>query len=383
MKALNESREDQQKLRQIINIIPDSIFLKDTEGKFVVNNKIHIESLGLQKQSEITGKTNFNFMEQSKAESYFEEETEIINSGRSIINKIEKDYTGDKIEWKSVTKIPFRGFEGDIKGIVGIIRDITNQVESEEKLKQSYQQFQTLADVAPVVIFRIDKDGRLLFVNPKWEKISGTPAKSVIGKSFWDLIHADDLDRAKKIIFKTLNSKIQSKLDFRLNSVQEDEVWVMCNFVAELNSDNEIAGYAGTLTDFTERKNNELEILILANALKSINDCVTITDLENKIIFVNEAFIQTFGYTRDELIGENISKVVAFKEDSFINNELIKITLKKGWSGELLNRKKNGKIFPIQLSTTAILDKGGNPIGLIGVSSDITNRKKYESELIN
>jgi PAS domain S-box-containing protein len=136
------------------------------------------------------------------------------------------------------------------------------------------------------------------------------------------------------------------------------------------------------LTDITERKRAEEKIAFLAHSLKSINECVCITDMEDKFQFVNESFLKTYGYDENELIGKYMTIVRSPNNSPELVKEILPATLKGGWQGELLNKRKDGSEFPIFLSTTIINDKEGNPLGLIGVATDITERKSTEKELI-
>ncbi len=136
-----------------------------------------------------------------------------------------------------------------------------------------------------------------------------------------------------------------------------------------------------TVRDITERKRVEKEINFLAHSIKSVSECVSITDLKNKILFVNKAFLKTYGYEEHELIGKNINFIRSKKNPPELLSQIQPATLTKGWHGELLNRRKDGSEFPISLSTSFTLDDNGKPLALIGIATDITERKKIEMEL--
>ena len=130
-----------------------------------------------------------------------------------------------------------------------------------------------------------------------------------------------------------------------------------------------------------ERDEAEKEISFLAQVLRNINEFVSITDLDNKITFVNQSWLKTFGYKEEEVIGEKIDIIVSPSHRPGIIGEILSTTLKGGWIGEVLNRRKDGSEFPVQLVTTIIYDNAKKPVALVGVSTDITNRKKAEQEL--
>jgi PAS domain S-box-containing protein len=126
----------------------------------------------------------------------------------------------------------------------------------------------------------------------------------------------------------------------------------------------------------------EEKIRLLANALKSISECVSITDTNDVLLYVNESFLNTYGYSEDELIGKNIQilRPDYFQPDSL--KEILPQTVKGGWKGELVNKRKDGSLFAVYLSTSAVKDENDNTIALIGVAMDITEIKKSREELI-
>ncbi|MHC1707115.1 MAG: PAS domain S-box protein [Bacteroidales bacterium] len=116
---------------------------------------------------------------------------------------------------------------------------------------------------------------------------------------------------------------------------------------------------------------------ILSMALESIAECVSITDENNIILYVNRAFIKTYGYDSNEILGQHINFV---RKEPF--EQTMDVILEKtkmgGWKGEVINVRKNGEEFPVLLSTSIITDFDGSYLGLIGIASDITEMKKAE-----
>jgi PAS domain S-box-containing protein len=123
----------------------------------------------------------------------------------------------------------------------------------------------------------------------------------------------------------------------------------------------------------------ERELRLLAHALRSTAEAVSITDTGNRILFVNAAFLRMYGYTEEELIGQHISIVA--EEGADVIEEIRASTITEEWRGELINRRKDGSLFPIQLSTSVVRDEEGRPEALVGVATDITERREAECEL--
>lgn len=247
-----------------------------------------------------------------------------------------------------------------------------------EKLKAEANEikFRNYIDSAPDGVFVVDSRGICLDVNPAACKLLGKTKEELISKSILHIVNEKDNSRFLQILSGIRSAGKYSK-EITFNN--KDGLTVIGLLEVVKISDNQ---YLSFIKNITEWKKAEKEIRMLANAMMSINDCVSITDKENNILFVNEAFLRTYGYSEKELIGENISLVTSPNNKPGIKDEVLKGTLMGGWNGELVNLRKDGSEFPIHLSTSIIFNENNSPIALIGVSSDITSRKKAEDEMI-
>jgi PAS domain S-box-containing protein len=135
-------------------------------------------------------------------------------------------------------------------------------------------------------------------------------------------------------------------------------------------------------TEVQERKRAERQAAMLTQALKSIGEAVSITDLEDNVLYLNPAFFDIYGYTEEELIGKPIAVVRSPNTPEAIASQILPATLEQGgWQGEVLNRRRDGSDFPVGLATSVVRDEDGTILGLIGVARDITERKRVEEEL--
>ena len=121
-------------LRALIDLIPDYIYLKDTDSRFILGNNGLLRSFGKKTIDEIYGKTDFDFHPIENAREYFADEQEIIRSGQPLINKEELvvESSGQR-KWSISTKLPFLDSQGKVVGIVGIGRDVTASKQAEEE----------------------------------------------------------------------------------------------------------------------------------------------------------------------------------------------------------------------------------------------------------
>jgi PAS domain S-box-containing protein len=133
--ALGQERD---LLNSLLDNIPDQIWIKDTNSKFVRTNKATALWFGLSDPDQVVGKGGFDFFTEEFARQEYEGEQELIRSGKTVVGKEAKETWPDREDtWVSTTKVPLCNPEGDIIGIIGISRDVTEHKKLEEQFRQS------------------------------------------------------------------------------------------------------------------------------------------------------------------------------------------------------------------------------------------------------
>jgi len=128
------------------------------------------------------------------------------------------------------------------------------------ELQKSEERYQTLARISPVGIFRTDVKGKTTYVNPRWCKITGISSEEAMGFGWLKAVHPQDRNNLTAGWQKTINEKTPSFTDYRFLHRDGSVSWVMGQAVPEINHENKIIGYVGTITNITERVNAENEL---------------------------------------------------------------------------------------------------------------------------
>lgn len=134
---------------------------------------------------------------------------------------------------------------------------------------------------------------------------------------------------------------------------------------------------------YHDRLEMENKLRLFANTIKSVSENISITNMDDELIFVNESFCKTYGYDKEELLGRTVEILRSDKNDLKHVKNILNKTIGGGWEGELWNRKKDGTDFLIYLSTSVIKDDEGIPVALVGIATDITEKKLEEQRLFN
>jgi PAS domain S-box-containing protein len=136
------------------------------------------------------------------------------------------------------------------------------------------------------------------------------------------------------------------------------------------------------IREITERSRYETRNRLLAAAVASTSEIISITDHENRFTFVNKAFLEVYGYTQEEVLGRHPGILTGGPEGDSIVQTVWRKTREESWCGELLNRRKDGTVLPIHLSTSPILNADGSVLGYVGVARNITQEKAAEAMLL-
>jgi PAS domain S-box-containing protein len=145
---VEELAREHDLLRSMMDNIPDYIFFKDRQSRYIRINRAHAHALGLSDPTQAIGKTDFDFFPAEDAKNFFHDEEQVIQSGQPLIDRVESARLADgQSRWLSTIKMPLRGAHGRTTGLVGISRDITERMRAEEKLKRYAAELEAARDV--------------------------------------------------------------------------------------------------------------------------------------------------------------------------------------------------------------------------------------------
>ncbi len=245
---------------------------------------------------------------------------------------------------------------------------------TEKEICESIELNNSLMRAIPFGINIVDEEGTILFQNEYFKKNLRVDA---VGQKCWS-IYLDDKTQCSEC---PLRKGIQTgKTDlYETSGVQGGKTYQISHTGMIYQGKKAMMEI---FRDITEKKEIKQKIKLLAHSLKSITDCISITDKEDQIIYVNNSFLETYGYTESELIGKNINIVRPLEMEHSKVRDILPKTIDGRWRGEIMNRKKDGTLFPVLLSSSAIKDENGKLVALVGVAMDITEEQKKKKELL-
>lgn len=247
-------------VRELMDSIPDRIYFKDRQSRFVRNNVAQARLLGAASPAECTGKSDFDYFTPEHAARAFADEQEIIRTGRPIIGKVERIERADGlVEWVSTTKLPWHDEAGNIIGTFGLTRDITATKLAEDKLLEERNLLRTIIDHLPSRVYVKDLEARYVLNNAahlrylglaSQEDAAGHVLTDFVGGERATLAQADDrqvIERAESV----LNQE-------RCATLPDGSTrWSLTTKVPLRNRAGEMTGLVGIAHDITARKQAE------------------------------------------------------------------------------------------------------------------------------
>jgi PAS domain S-box-containing protein len=369
------SNQEKDLVNHLTAHLPIGIYRTTVDGKIVYANQALARMLEFSLDEIHKLSVSDLFFDQKERQAEIDILTE---KGKTTTKQIIslKTKTGKEIIVKDTVKI-VRDKSGEVIYFDGILEDITQKQRAETALIESEARYKILTDLTMEGIIIHDK-GSVVDINPSATKLTGYSLDYIKGRSVLEFIHPDSIDLAKEKLHK------QTSEPYELRIIRADKT----SFIAELEAKNVLIDgkelRVVAFKDITDRKRIEQEILSLSTAVKQSPTSIVITNTDGIIEYVNPKFTEVTGYTFEEAIGENPNILKTENTTSEDYKEMWEmITRGETWTGEFLNKKKDGTHYWELASISPIINEDGETIRYIAVKEDITERKKTEVALIN
>jgi PAS domain S-box-containing protein len=282
--------------------------------------------------------------------------------------------------------IEFQRLESSMNAMVFTLKEtIKKQNHVESELRISEERYKMISDLISDYAYamKVEPSGKF---SPEWvtgafRKILGISREELLRAGGWSsFVYPEDreiMDEHRRKLF--LNESHASEL--RIISRNGKIHWINHRTQPEWDEkEGRLVRFYAAGQDITDRKQTEVELFRILKAVESASDAIGISDPEGCHIYQNHAFSTLFGYTVEDLHSA-LGPIILYA-DPDIGREVFE-TIMKGdsWKGEITMVAKNGRQFHVALRADAITDDKGNIIGLIGIHTDITDRKRVEEEL--
>ena len=368
-------REAESQLRLITENMQDMLLITDANLICTFASASHKWILGYE-PSEMIGKRVYDFIHPHDMTRAMEAAKKALkdNSGGTMEVRVRRA-DGSYILSEGIGKI-LTDENGQITGTMFTSRDITERRRIEQTLNESEQKYRKLFEEAMDAIFIADAEtGIIIDCNRAATALTGKAKSKIIGMH-QRFLHPPEENAGK--FSKTFNQHCTNKegivLECQIITKNGEirDVAIKANLF-EVNGKKMLRG---VFRDITESKKISEKTRLQARLLNSVGQAIIATDLEGKITYWNRAAEQLYGWQEAEVLGRNIVNVTpaeASQEQAI--NIINRLVEGEGWSGEFIAKRRDGTIFPAIVTNSPITNDIGDIIGVIGVSTDITEQK--------
>jgi len=233
-------------------------------------------------------------------------------------------------------------------------------------------------------VYVLDRQGRLIFMNPEAERLLGYSEAELLGKDLHGVIHCNS---ARGDFATTEGCPVLHTLQTgHVNRVEDDSFtrkdgspMPVAYVTTPIREDGAIVGAVTAFRDITVRKASEEKLRLLSEAVEAAQDGVQIVDMGGRIIYSNQAVREIYGFSPEEYEGKHVSDMNVDPEAAV--RDILPGIMKNGrWSGELLVKHKDGSAFPILLSSSLVKNRRGEPIAMVGIVRDISRQKALDQQ---
>jgi PAS domain S-box-containing protein len=381
--------KEQFLMNMLMDNVPDHIYFKDKESRFIRMNRSQAARFGLSDPAEAVGKTDFDFFSEQHARSAIEDEHKIMKTDQPLIGLEEKETWPDgSVTWVTTTKMPLRDKEGEIIGTFGISKDITERKQAEETLRKNEERLKELFENAPFGYHEMDDRGYICAVNQAELKMLGFTKEEMIGMPAWRDI-SDSEEARKRILGKLAGNVPPNKNSERLVVRKDGTSFpALIDDIILRDEQGKINGIRTALLDITDRKRAEEELRetrdYLENLLSFASTPIIVWDPNFKITRFNLAIEKLTGYSIHEVIGKHLEILLPL-ESRKSSLSLIVPSLEGDHliAAEIPILCKSGNIRTVIWSSANIYAADGRTlVSTIVQGQDITEQKKLQQELI-
>ena len=390
IRDISERRQAEEELlasmmfiEEIINSIPVRVFWKDKNLIYLGCNSAFARDAGFTDPKEIIGTDDYQMGWREQAELYREDDRSVIESGKSklLIEEPQTTPGGNKITLLT-SKIPLRDTKGEIIGLLGTYIDITERKLAEEKLSESEERFRKTAENLTDVIYDWDIKENLDWYGDIDSIMGYPPGEFPRTIDAWAaIVHPEDKDRVLEALENHVKGAAPYNTEYRVRRRDGEWRWWSARGTALRNVRGEPYKMIGSITDITEIKLSTDALHASEAKFRSyVNDSpqgIFVVDAKGQYIDANNAALNQIGCSKEYLLQKTIVDILPKEELEKGLHHFNKLVKEGRSTSEIKLLKTNGEKIDVILDTVKISDDQ-----FLGFSTDITERKSVESELI-
>ena len=374
-------------IHQVLNTIPDRVFWKDRNHRYLGGNQAFCRDVGINNIDELIGLTDTDIpWSASKADQYYDINNNIMNNDQPMLHYEECQTTSSgKITFTDTSKMPLKDASGNVIGLLGVYQDITESHITQQRLKENEERLSLAIEGSGDGVWDWNMtSGMMKFSRLYMEMLGFEEFELPHHQDTWlDSLHPDDIKRTKQYLEEYIEGVHSNyNIQLRLRCKNGDYKWILCRgIIVERAENGEPQRMIGIHSDINEQKLLETRLNLFKLVFDSSDQCILITDENWKVAFANHAYINTLKITASEVVNHDIRKFVA-KDDEITDVIMDTLLVKKqSWTGLTTRVRADDSEFVTTNSFGITQDSSGNVANIFVIFSDYSQELNRRKEL--
>ena len=383
-RAREELQESNQFRQEIISGAGEGIIVYDRDLRYVVWNRFMEALTGLPAEK-VVGRRPLDLFPQLK-EHGIDTLLERALAGETVSSDDVPLTVVGRSGWVTATYGPHRNAAGEIVGVIGIIRDVTERRRAEEALRASEERFRIMADAAPVMIWIDDAEGLCTYFNKPWLDFTGRTLEQEMGRGSRESIHVDDLPAFTATYEAAFAAQDTYQTEYRLRRADGQYRWILETAMPRFTPSGEFEGFIGSALDITERRRAEQALRESEQRFRLMADAapvlIWISGADALCTYFNKPWLDFTGRPLDQQIGTGWMEGVHPDDHGRVKTfDEFETTTHEPYQIEYRLRRHDGEYRWILDTGVPRFTAEGIFEGYIGSAIDITDRRRAEEAL--
>jgi PAS domain S-box-containing protein len=381
--AEENSLLSQTLLRSVIDAIPDLIFFKDADGKYLGCNTAFERYLGTP-EALIIGCTNVDFVDQKTAELFCEQDALMLSARKPRTDEQCISYPDGRQAHMEITRMPYY-YGGVAPGVIGIGHDITGRLQQMKSLRESEERWAFAIEGAGDGVWDWEMGSGKMLLSRLYETMLGYGEHELPQTidAWVTSVHPDDLARVQKKLQDYLSGKDSTYVvELRLTRKGGGYKWVLCRgTVVERDANGNPVRMIGIHSDIDERKQTENSLNLFKRIFEASEQAIGVADGEGRLLYINPAHERMHRWRQEDVAGRHFS-IFLPDEALELAPAIIEATDRgESWVGLLPQKRSDGSLFTSSSHINALQGANGKPQYVFNILYDYTTEIDRQQEL--
>jgi diguanylate cyclase (GGDEF)-like protein/PAS domain S-box-containing protein len=369
----------------------DPIISLDLDGKIIQWNPAATKLFGYSQAMAVGKHISLVIPADKRHEELNLKQTLALHSNGLIYNTTRLHKNSTRIE-VSINLLPILNQDAELIGVTKVVKDRTQELQNLAEISANEARFRALSDASPLGVFSIDITSACTYGNTRWQEILGLSQQDCTGHHWKNRLHHEDIEMVLNELQRCAVEHIDFDVECRIKHKDGSVRHTHFRARPSINETDDFNYFIGSVEDITERISIYQRLAQSEARIRSLYESTPVMmqslDAQGRLVSVSDLWLQKHGYTRDEVLGHEVTEFMTPESASYAKNSVIPEFIKNGYVNDIHYQKvsKSGEIFDVLLSSVLEKDMRGNYLRAKCVLIDVTEElaaKRATNELLN